>query len=86
LVGIHVLAVFASSWLHGENLVGAMISGRKTGLPNEGIRRAWSSVAGLMLVAVLGFWWMQWQSAPPAGVTDRPAASAKHHDADRDDY
>lgn len=86
LVGIHVLAVFASSWLHRENLVGAMISGRKTGLPNEGIRRAWWSLAGLMLVAVLGFWWMQWQSAPPVGAADRPAVSAKHHGADRDDY
>ncbi len=86
LVGIHVLAVFASSWLHRENLVGAMFSGRKTGLPNEGIRRAWWSLAALMLVAVLGFWWMQWQSAPSAGAADRPAASAKHHGAERDDY
>lgn len=86
LVGIHVLAVFASSWLHRENLVGAMISGRKTGLPNESIRRAWWSLAVLMLVAVLGFWWVQWQSAPPAGATDRPSASAKQHGAVRDDY
>ena len=40
----------------------------------------------LMLVAVLGFWWVQWQSAPPAGATDRPSASAKQHGAVRDDY
>jgi cytochrome b len=64
LVGIHVLAVVISSWLHHENLVRAMISGYKTGQPEQGIRRAWWSIAGLMLVAMLVFWWIQWQSAP----------------------
>jgi cytochrome b len=83
LVGVHVLAVVLSSWLHRENLVGAMISGRKPGKPEEGIRSAWRSVAVIMLIAVLGFWWLQWQSAPAGGeLTDRPAVSAKHHDDD----
>jgi len=86
LVGVHVLAVFVSGRLHRENLVRAMIDGRKTGHPNEGIRRAWWSIAGMLLVAVLSFWWMQWQSAPPAGLSDRPAASAKHSNGDHDDY
>jgi cytochrome b len=83
LVGVHVLAVVLSSWLHRENLVGAMISGRKPGRPDEGVRSAWRSVAAVMLIAVLGFWWLQWQSAPaPGDLLERPVASEKHHDDD----
>lgn len=86
IVGLHVAAVLFSSWLHRENLIGAMINGRKPGLPQDGIRRAWRSVAVLMLVAVLGFWWLQWQSAPAGGgLSDQAAISAKHGDHDRDD-
>jgi len=83
LVGVHVLAVVLSSWLHRENLVGAMISGRKPGRPDEGIRSAWRSVAAAMMIAVLGFWWLQWHSAPAGGdMSDRPAVSAQHDEDD----
>lgn len=82
LVVVHVVAVFASSWLHRENLVGAMIHGRKPVPPQEGIRSAWRSVAALMLVAVLGFWVLQWQSAP-TGI-DGMAAVRQQHDDDDD--
>ena len=80
LVLVHVAAVIASSRLHHENLVAAMIHGRKPVPPQEGIRRAWRGLAAVMLVAVLGFWWLQWQAAPQGGLDGRPAAERAHDD------
>lgn len=75
LVGVHVAAVVVSSWLHQENLVRAMVTGNKEGRPEDGIRRAWRGLALLLLVAVLGFWWLQWQSAPTDATAGSAAAS-----------
>jgi cytochrome b len=86
VVAVHVMAVVATSLLGRENLVGAMVTGRKSGLPEEGIRRAWRSVAVLMLAAVLGFWWLQWHAAPAEGAAQgkppvsRAASLDEEHD------
>ena len=72
----HIGGAIVSSWLHRENLIGAMISGRKPGRPEEAVRSAWRTVAALMLAMVLGFWWLQYKSAPGAGI-DAPMASTQ---------
>lgn len=84
LIGVHVAAVLVSSWLHRENLIGAMLHGYKAGAPGEGIRRPWRGVSAVLLAVVVGFWWWQWQVAPASQGGERPAA-VTHHDADNDD-
>jgi cytochrome b len=83
MVGVHVAGVIVSSRLHRENLVAAMVDGRKAGRPQDGVRRAWKSVAALMLAAVLGFWWLQWRDAPAHAPVPR-AHAATPHDQDQD--
>ena len=57
-------ACCSGSWLHRDNLVGAMVTGARRGRPETACAARGAASASLMLVAVLGFWWMQWQSAP----------------------
>lgn len=82
LVILHVAAVALSSVLHGENLLAAMIHGRKPVPRSEGIRGPWRSVAAVVLAGVLGFWWLQWQSAPQP--EQAAAASHRQHDTHED--
>lgn len=82
VVAVHVAGVILGSRLHRESLVAAMITGRKHGNPEDGLRSAWRGLAALMLVAVLGFWWLQWQSAPAAQGVAAAAAKADHDDDD----
>ena len=84
IVGIHIAGVLLASWLHGGNLIGAMLTGRKPARPQDAVRSAWRSVAALMICAVLGFWTFQWQSAPAAGMAAGPSASGRHADDDND--
>jgi len=78
LVVAHVAAVIVSSRLHRENLVASMVHGRKPVPATEGIRRPWRIVGVLLLAAVLGFWYVQWQAAPGAHA----AAAAGRADPD----
>ena len=85
VVAVHVAGVVVASRMHKENLVRSMLTGHKSGAPNEGIRRAWVGLAVVVLAAVLGFWGQQWQSAPSAATgaaltPDVAQYSARDHD------
>ncbi|RZL35577.1 MAG: cytochrome B [Rubrivivax sp.] len=82
VVGVHIAGVLIGSWMHRDNLIGAMFSGRRFGMPQDGVGSAWRSVAVLMLAAVLTFWAWQWQGAPVPGTA--AASSAAHRDRDDD--
>lgn len=84
IVGVHIAGVLFGSWLHRDNLIGAMVTGRKLARPEDAVRSAWRSVAVLMLAAVLGFWWTQWNSDAPTGAASGASASVKKHDRDND--
>jgi cytochrome b len=84
IVVVHVAGVLMASWLHRDNLIGAILSGRKAGQPSDGVRNAWYSVAVLMLAAVLIFWTLQWQIAPLTSAASETSASARSHDRDDD--
>jgi cytochrome b len=61
---IHVFGVVISSRLHRENLIQAMVTGKKVGESSQGISVAWKFLALAIVMAVLGFWYFQWLSVP----------------------
>lgn len=62
IVVIHVTGVLVGSWLHHENLIGAMFTGRKLGSPDQSIERSMWLVAIILIALLAEFWWLQWAS------------------------
>ena len=85
LVGLHVLGVLVHTLMHRENIVAAMIDGRKRGAPDQGIRRAWTLVAVLMLAALVALWTTQWQTLAAGPAASAAAEGHGRHGDDDDD-
>ena len=85
LVVVHLLGVAFGCFLHRENLVHSMLTGRKhankvvTGSAEaRGIARSWSILGVAVLAAVLSFWAWQWLQQPDA-VSSVTASDSRSH-------
>ncbi len=80
IVLVHIAGVVASSVLHRENLVRAMITGLKSADPGQGVRRTHAWLGVIMLSAVVVFW----VGYPAVGMVtpNVDTVQTKYHDED----
>lgn len=86
VVGVHIAGVLLASYLHRQNLVRSMISGRKLGQQQQAIHTTWRSVAIALMLVVLGFWIYQASTATSVRGTEitQPSKERSDKESDRD--
>jgi hypothetical protein len=87
VVGVHIAGVLIGSWLHRENLIGAMIDGRRRWQARKGESRSWRFAASMVLLVALAAWWIRWQGIDlNTGLTGKPAVAVigRLHDHDQE--
>lgn len=85
VVAVHLGGVALAGWRQSENLVAAMVSGKKQGVASQRIPRTWRPLGVLLLATVLSFWFFQWQNAPvsiDASINTVTRDNAGEHDDD----
>jgi len=60
LVCFHITGVLVTSYLQGENLIAAMLTGKKLGEANQAIVSNVASIAWLLLAIIFGLWIWAW--------------------------
>lgn len=82
IVFVHIAGVVIGSIAHRENLVRAMITGRKRGSLSEGIRSPRAGFVLVLLAIVTGVWWTQWIDAPAGQAGTSQSSKAREADDD----
>jgi cytochrome b len=82
VVVVHVAGVIVSSVLHRENLVRAMLTGKKAGRPDEGIRVR-HRVTGAALAAAVAALWFTGPDSLPSWSSAGQSAAVKYHSTER---